>query len=112
MNSFIKAMSLAACLLSAAGSAAAAGPAPKDPGSLFAAPAKVVSVNQASHIVVLKVWSTGFKPVAFQIDRACLFSGGLVSSDNLFPDERVLIWTQGGQAGRLPSIVRVDRAQN
>lgn len=106
---------LAACLLSATAIATAAparAPVPKSPGSLQAAPAMVIDADAASHSVVLKVPSTGHEPLAFTVSPSCLFAGGLLSEANLFRGERVLIWTQGGGAGKLPAIIRVERAQN
>jgi len=112
MNSFIKRIALAATMLCAVGNTAVADPTPQNPGTLAGAPAMVVRVDQASHTVVLRVRSTGHDPRPFEISRNCLFSGGLLSADNLFPNERVLIWTQSGQAGKLPMVVRFDRDQN
>ena len=103
---------LAACLLSVATIVAAAPHRLKSPDSLQAAPAMVDSADPASHTVVLEVPSTGREPVAFAISRSCLFGGGLLSEANLFPGERVVIWTQGGGAGTLPAIIRVERAKN
>ena len=112
MRSFIKTLTLAACLMSMVGSAVAASPKLQQPDSLKGEPAMVLSVNQTQHIAVMKVWSTGREPRMFEISRDCLFTGGLTSMDNLFPGERVLVWTEGGSAGKLPLIVRVERAQN
>ncbi|HSN18545.1 MAG TPA: hypothetical protein VLV87_10095 [Gammaproteobacteria bacterium] len=111
MRSFVKIV-FATCLMSAVISAMAAGPKLQQPDSLKAQPAMVSSVDQASRTAVLHVWSAGREPRVYQVSRSCLFAGGLRSMDNLFPSERVLVWTEGWSAGKLPLIVRIERAQN
>lgn len=111
MHSLMKRMALAAWIMSAALSANA-DPMLQRADSLLNAPATVISVNAVTQTVVLRVRSTGRDSKVFTISQSCLFSGGLQSIDNLFPNERVMIWTQSGQTGKLPLIYRVERAQN
>lgn len=107
MNAMVKSTALAVCMLFAAGGAWGA-----QPDSLRGAAAMVVSVDAADNTVVLRVPSAGRKALTFTVSRNCLFTGGLLSMDNLYPNVRVLVWTEGGQAGTLPVIVRVARAVN
>lgn len=107
MNAMMKSTALAMCMLLTASGAWGA-----QPDSLQGAAAMVVSVDAADNTVVLRVPSAGREALAFTVSRSCLFTGGLLSMDNLYPNVRVLVWTEGGQAGTLPVIVRVARAVN
>ena len=111
MKTLKKHAAMAVILLSGVANAALAAPPLKQPYNLQGAPAMVVNVDASGH-VMLRVWSTGREPRTFGIGRNCLFGGGLLSADNLFPDERVVIWTESGQAGTLPVIIRVVRDKN
>ena len=112
MNTIMKNAALAISLLLAVTTAQALNPIPQRPDSLLGAVATVVSVNSVKHSVVLRVRSVSRDSLPFVVSPSCLFVNGLASFDDLFPNERVLVWTQGGQTGTLPVIYRVDRAQN
>lgn len=112
MNAMMKHTVLAVCMLFAAGSAWGVEPRRAQADSLLGAEAMVVKVNAAANTVLLKVPSTGHKPLTFVVSPSCLFTDGLLSMDNLYPNVRVLVWTQGSQAGTLPVIYRIARAVN
>lgn len=112
MNAMAKSTVLAMCLLFAAGGAWGDPRNRAQPDNLQGAAAMVVSVDAADNTVVMRVPAAGRTALAFTVSRSCLYSGGLVSLNDLYPNARVLVWTEGGQAGTLPIIVRVARAEN
>jgi hypothetical protein len=112
MNAMTRTTVLAICLLFAAGGAWGDPRNRAQPGNLQGTDAIVVSVDAAHSTVVMRVRAASPTPLAFTVSRSCLYTNGLVSLDDLFPNARVLVWTEGGQAGTLPIIVRVARAVN
>lgn len=106
MKTLMKTLALAVCLLlPLAGALGAA-----DSARLNGAKALVLAIDPVGHTMMLDVPSLAQPRASFSISPNCIYGNGFKSLSSLHIDSRVLIWTQAGQAGKLPAIIKINRA--